>query len=651
MGFECRILISAEQFTMIRSNHSLDGSATDGSATDGDSRSVLNRSISPPTIGRGSTTAASNSRRPFGLLNWVDHDSDEEHATAPAPAPSPLSSSIRGGCDSRDSRGGRGSHGGGLSAAGGGLSAAAGGVRVPAPAPALSVDDLEDGSIMDECEGELIKKISLSLEEKNLKQFLNLVMTMNALFMQQNILTTAGFKDREIIRFFRMIIKIFSPNPPKRSKVPKKQRQVRLVQSESTSRLDILMKIWQHTGVQNFRCDAQKIIRGIFLATANPMLMGLIITAIQSVEEFADLRMKRTCLFLIALAAGISCDSPIVKEPQFLADFFDKVFEAIAEGMDERLFAFERATLLPPDDFPQAFANDAWRILTYVNFMFSKVPNSVPEPSRKPSPKKQPASAVSAVSAAPAADTNPFEKFDDEVLDDATIKTDARSAINAENLPEFMKHIFQCFFHALELAEKESADIVGLTTEHSLEFALLSLLHAPMQPIPAIAFTQFSSLLSMIEKVGAIKFAINHPKSADFLSRFACLVRLLRPEDQQAEAFIALCFTSDMKSFASRATNLTKVMTDLFSLFRKELLEDKRKVLDTEFNKLFPDVKLEAVRSTTKQRVKFPAASGGEAAEGETIVVKFVDIDAAEFREFQEWKRVQDAGKANKYSA
>jgi hypothetical protein len=46
--------------------------------------------------------------------------------------------------------------------------------------------------------------------------------------------------------------------------------------------------------------------------------------------------------------------------------------------------------------------------------------------------------------------------------------------------------------------------------------------------------------------------------------------------------------------------------------------------------------------------VKFPAASGGEAAEGETIVVKFVDIDAAEFREFQEWKRVQDAGKTNK---
>jgi hypothetical protein len=486
------------------------------------------------------------------------------------------------------------------------------------------------------------------LQDLRLGHFSNIVFCMNTLFLQQKVLTEAKFGEKEILRFFRLIIKVFSPEPPKRSTVPKKPNRPKQDQSGSTSRLEILMKIWRRTGIQNFVCDAKKIIRGIFLATANPMLVNLVITAIQSVESFADLGMKRMCLFLIALAAGISCDSPIVKEPQVLARFFDKVFDAISHGMDESKFAFDRATVLPPDDFRQDFADVAWCVLDYVNHMFAQVPNSVSaESSRKPAAKKQ--------QVASAANANPFDGFDTEVLDDVTIVSNACSTIDPDELPFFMQHIFHCFFHALALLETADADIMGLTTEHSFEFVLLSLLHAPMQPIPVIAFMQFGSLLSMIKTVGATKFSITHDKSADFLSKFACLVRLLRPEGDQAQKFLASCFTADMRAFASRASSISSVMTALYGLFRKELVEKKREVLDNQFNEVFPSVKLEEIKASTKERVKFPAEDGGEAAEDEPIAVTFRDCDLRDYQrfvrereQFEEWKRAKEAAKAAK---
>ncbi len=499
-------------------------------------------------------------------------------------------------------------------------------------------DELSDGDIVDNDlkEEDLMIEVFRNLERKHLSHFSDIIRCMNALFMQQTVLTESGFTEKDILRFFRLVIKVFSPEPPKRSsKVPRKPNRSKQDQSESTKRLQILMNIWKRTGIQNFRCDALKIIRGIFFATANPMLVNLIITAIHSVDSFADLRMKRMCLFLIALAAGISCDSPIVKEPQLLVDFFNNVFEAISQGMDESNFDFDRESVLPDEYFSQHFADDAWHVLDHVNTMFAKIPNSAPaESSRKPAAKKQ--------QAASAADERPFDGFDIQVLDDVTIMS-ACSIIDAQRLPFFMQHIFHCFYHTLKLLETPIEDIMGLTTKRSLEFVILSLLHASMQPIPAIAFTQFSSLLSMIEKVGATRFFIAHEKSADFSSRLGCLARLLRPEDDKADEFLKAHFAHDMNAFANRSTTLASVMMDLFCLFRRDLLDDKRRVLDAEFTKVFPDVKFEAVQPTPQKRekVRFQGAGGGAAAESETVVVSLHDINPDEFRQFQEWKRLQ----------
>jgi hypothetical protein len=487
------------------------------------------------------------------------------------------------------------------------------------------------------------------LHAKGLHHFAKLIFAMNALFMMQSLLEQAKFKSHEILRFFRLVIKIFSPNPPKRASagVPRKQK-VKKVPEGSTSRLEIMMKIWRRTGVRDFVCDAQKVIRGIFLSTANPMVASSIITAINAIEQFSDPMMKRMCLFLIALASGISCDSPVVKSPKLLAEFFDSVYESISEGMNEGLFKFDRDTVLPVKNFPKEFADDAWPILNYVNHMFAKIPNSPAEGGKQAAKKS--------------ADDNPFENFDADVVDDATISTNACSAINPEDLPVFMQHIFHCFYHALGLVEEDDGNIMGITTVCSLEFALLSLLHAPMQPIPAIAFTQLSSLLSMIFSVGATIFQINHPKSADFLSKLACLVRLLCPEGDQAEALLKTWFAENMRQFAS-GKNLSSVMHELYVLFREQLVDDKRRVLDEKFTNVFPDVKLsivpDAASKPTKsrgERVKFPAANGvGVAAANESILVQCPDVDHRQFQAFkrdqaafEQWQQEQATAKGKK---
>ena len=485
---------------------------------------------------------------------------------------------------------------------------------------------------------------------KGLASFAGLVFAMNALLMMRSMLEQAKFEVREILRFFRLVIKIFSPKPPKRASASVTRQQKpknSKVPEGSTSRFEIMMKIWRRTGVRDFVCDAQKVIRGIFLSTANPMVVSSIISAINAIDQFSDPNMKRMCLFLIALASGISCDSLVVKSPQLLANFFENVYDAISEGMREGPFNFDRDTVLPARNFPKEFANEAWRILNYINHMFANIPNSPAESSagkKAVSKKPQGAAEGGKQAAKKSADDNPFEGFDTDVVDDATISTNACSAINPEDLPVFMLHIFHCFYHAIGLVEEEIANIKGLTTDESLAFALLSLLHAAMQPIPAIAFTQFKALLSNIANVGVSKFQINHPKSADFLSKLACLVRLLLPEGEKAEEWLDTMFEEDMQTFAS-GKNLSSVMHELYSLFREQLLDDKRKVLDNTFTEVFPRVELsslpDAKPKTTKKReeVKFLAIGGGAAAENESIGVLCPDVD---HREFQEFKRHQE---------
>lgn len=627
MGFESRIFISAEQFTMSRSNHSLDGSAPGGGA-----HARLDGSLSPPTVGRRATTThglrkASTTRRRWSQSSDEDEDSvqithqssSQGHAAILLPnhefTPILMASKDDLSSEGDDENDSIGSHD-------------------------TSHDDDDIGRI-----------ITL-LHDKGFETFENLVFAMNALFMVRSVLEKANFESREILRFFRLIIKIFSPNPPKRasSDVPRKQK-VKKVPKGSTSRFEIMMKIWLRTGVRDFVCDAQKVIRGIFLSTANPMVASSIITAINAIDQFPDPPMKRMCLFLIALASGISCDSPVVRSPKLLADFFDSVYDAISEGMHEGLFKFVRDTVLPADNFPPEFADDAWRILNYVNHMFAKIPNLPAESSagkKAVSKKPQDAAEGGKQAAKKSADDNPFEGFDKDIVDDASISTNACSAINPEDLPVFMQHIFHCFYHALGLVEEENANIMGLTTGCSLEFAILSLLHAPMQPIPAIAFTQLSSLLSMISSVGATIFQINHPKSVDFLSKLACLVRLLRPEGDQAEALLKTWFAEDMQQFLS-GKNLSSVMHELYVLFREQLLDDKRRVLDDTFTTVFPNVKLSIVqnaaskppKSNEREKVKFASASGGgAAAANQSIMVQCADV---EYRQFQAFKRDQAA--------
>lgn len=642
MGFECRIFISAEQFAMQRSSTS-DGLGTSATAPVVPTAANLMRSQDSSAV---STTTrglrkASTTRRPWSqssdedeASNQITHQSSSQgHAAIPLLNPNPMASQDDLSSEGDDENDSIGSHD-------------------------TSHDDDDIGHVIN----------LLHDHAKGLASFANLIFTMNALFMMRSVLEQAKFEVREILRFFRLVIKIFSPKPPKRASagVPRKPKEKKVPEG-STSRFEIMMRIWRRTGVTDFVCDAQKVIRGIFLSTANPMVVSSIITAINAIEQFSDPMMKRMCLFLIALASGISCDSLVVKSPQLLADFFENVYDVISEGMHEGPFKFDRDTVLPADHFPQEFADEAWRILNYVDHMFAKIPNSPAESSagkKAVSKKPQGAAEGGKQAAKKSADDNPFkefEGFDADVVDDATISTNACSVIKPEDLPVFMQHIFHCFYHALGLVEEDEHNIMGLTTDDSLVFALLSLLHAPMQPIPAIAFTQFSSLLSMIASVGVSKFKINHSKSADFLSKLACLVRLLLPEGEKAEEWLKTLFEEDMRTFVS-GKNLSSVMHELYCLFREQLLADKRKVLDQTFTNVFPDVKLsivpDAASKPTKsrgERVKFSAMGGGAAAENESIVVQCRDVEHREFQEFkrdqadfQQWKQEKAASASAK---
>lgn len=498
----------------------------------------------------------------------------------------------------------------------------------------------------------LFNEILNLLPGKSLNDYAHILSCLNALFQLHPLLTTAGFDAKEILRFFRLVIKVFSPKPPKRSKVPRKRNPQKEVPKGSTSRLEIVMKILMKTGVRNFKFDTMKVIRGIFLATANPMLVALIVECIHAAEDFSDIAMKRMFLFLVALASGISCDSPVVKEPVLLSNFFTNVITIVTSGMAEGRTQFDREQVLPVEDFPKEFADAAMRVLTYVDNAFSKVPNEVaaePEPpSKKSSKKQQPAKGGASGGEAEA---NPFAEFDEQIVDSMTMTTVAGDAIDRENFSPFFAFLLDCFNHALDLVCKDDSDIMGLTSEHSLQFIIVSLTSAALKPSAAIAFNSFGALCSMIKKVEPTKFSISHSGSADFISKFACLVRLLLPafdehDCQEAEKFLMTCFSQDMRSFAS-GMSLPTVMQKLYGLFRHDLLKDKKKLLDATFTKVFPETKLPEAPKSAKAAVQMPkstrfmAMGGGPAAPNQQVVVNFVDLDENLFRAFQEWKRQQ----------
>jgi hypothetical protein len=621
MGFESRIFISAEQFAMNRSNSSAviqvsngeeDRASTtpslmksqDSSSGCGGDVQDLARSVSP-VKDRGAATVASNYRRPSGRRNWSDDN--DEHAPAPAPAHAPAH----------------------------------------APAEDEPFENLDDP---DEAKARLFTEILENLPGKSLNAYAHILSCLNSLLQLHPLLTKAGFDDREILRFFRLVIKVFSPNPPKRSKVPRKQKAPKKVPEGSTSRLEIMMKIFMKTGVRNFQFDAMKVIRGIVFSTVNPMLVALIVECIHAAEDFSNIAMKRMYLFLVALASGISCDSPVVKEPLLLSKFFTNVITAVISGMPECRIQFDREQVLPADNFSKEFADAAMRVLNYVDNVFSKVLNEVAAEadasSKKPSKKQQPAKGA-AIGDDPEA--NPFDGFDDEILDSMTMTTVAGDAIDREKLSPFFAFLLDCFNHALDLVCKDDSEIMGLTSEHSLRFVMLSLTSAALKPSAAIAFDRFGALCSMIKTVGPTKFSISHDGSADFISQYACMVRLWLPaidqdDRQAAEKFLLTCFSKDMRSFASRMS-LPSVMQKLYGLFRHNLLANKKKLLDATFTDVFPKTKLPESPEPAKAAVQLPkstrfmAVGGGAAADDEEVVVNLVDIGAAEFRAFQEWRR------------
>jgi hypothetical protein len=311
---------------------------------------------------------------------------------------------------------------------------------------------------------------------------------------------------------------------------------------------------------------------------------------------------------------------------------------------------------LPPADFPKKFADAAMQVLNYVDNGFSKVPNEVAveaDTSSKKSSKKQQSAKGGANGDDP--EENPFAGFDEEIVDSMTMTTVAGDSIDREQLSPFFAALLDCFNHALDLVCKDDSEIMGLTSDHSLPFVMLSLTSAALKPTAAIAFNSFGSLCGMIKNVGSTKFSISHDGSADFISQFACLVRLLLPaidqdDRQAAETFLLTCFSQDMHSFASKMT-LPTVMQKLYGLFRHDLLANKKKLLDATFTDLFPEITLPEAPEPAKaaaqppKSTRFMAMGGGAAADDQEVVVNFGDINADEFRAFQEWRRQQQQSK------
>jgi hypothetical protein len=504
---------------------------------------------------------------------------------------------------------------------------------MPSQAPA---GDLEDSSSVEM--DETFQEIMDMLETKGLGPYENILTTLHHMFQVRRLLENFGFDESEILRHFKLLIKVHSPDPPKRSRF-RKQKPKTDVPKGSTPRLQKLMRIWLRTGVKDFVFDPKKVVSGIFLATVNPMLVGLIVECIHQSESFSEIHKKRMYLFLVALAAGISCDSPVVRQPILLTAFFDNVIGLVSEGMQQGQCVFQREEVLPSHDFDDSFAVPAMQIFAYVWDQFNKVPDEV-FPAEAEASSKKPAKQAAAKGGVLDPEHNEFADFDDEVFDGITMTTVASvdREEHRKGLGPRLTHVCDCFHLALELI-CQNKEITGNTSYHSFQFSILSLTSAALKLTAATAFNVFGKLCSMISHVGVKKFNISHKKSDDFISQLSCLVRLLLPainqdDEQEAEIFLQCHLHSDENDTISfqHGASLSGLMKAVYGLFRHDLLDNKRVILDQQFRALFPGIELPVpvpvhadVDLHSSKAVRFATNHEG------TEVVQLADLTREEF--------------------
>jgi hypothetical protein len=500
----------------------------------------------------------------------------------------------------------------------------------PIQAPAV---DLEDSSSVEE--DQTFQQIMDELHRKGLAQYEDIFTVLHNMFQLLPLLKKCSFDEAELLKLFKLQIKVHSPEPPKRSRF-RKHRPKTVVPKGSTPRLQILMRIWLRTGVKDFVFDPKKVVSGIFLATINPMLVGLIVECIHQCESFSDIRKKRMYLFLVALAAGISCDSPVVRQPILLTAFFENVIDLVLEGMQQGQPVFQREEVLPSDEFDDSFAVPAMQILDYVWDQFNKVPDEVPPAEASTSSKKSAKQAAAAKGGVLDPEHNEFADFDSEVFDGITTTT--IGSVDREDqrkgLAPRLAHVCDCFHLALELICQDK-EIMGNTSDQSMPFVILSLISAALKPTAATAFNVFGKLFSMISHIGVKKFNISHTKAGDFLSQLSCLVRLLLPainqdDEQEAEIFLQRHLHSHDDGTISfqDGANLSGLMKAVYGLFRHDLLDNKRVILDQQFRALFPGIELPVhadVDLHSSKAVRFARNHEG------TEVVQLADLTREEF--------------------
>ena len=486
----------------------------------------------------------------------------------------------------------------------------------------MDADDLCPGDAADEDEAAAnnFQDVLGALEQHGLLAYRPIFILLNALFVLIPLLEKAGFNPTEIRRFYKLLVKAHAPKPPRdaAARCPRRTQSTfkgRIPQG-STSRLEIIMSILMRYGVQNFVFNAKALIKGIMPATGNPIVVNLVVSAIHEAENLSDLDTKRTLLFLLALASGVSVDSCMVKEPEHLADLFTLVIEHYETDASGKPI-FHREDVLPADKFPREFADDAWAFLFYVSDRFGKVPMTVES------------------SASTSASENPYQGYEDEIMDDESITSSASATVNRTSVPEgLMRHSFDCFVSAMFLLTQDKSRIMGLASQDSMEFLIRSLLTCGVRPKASVQFMQLGKLLSIIEKIGVKRYDFFHTRSGDFRSMFCALVRFTIPQfnldagQLAANIFLSECFAEDFRSM-KRGMNLQSCMVKLYGLFRQELHDDKRRCLDASFVKLFPQAKFQEIAAVPSPQTvvaaavhSSPAAAGG----GGNVVLSFADL-------------------------
>lgn len=485
----------------------------------------------------------------------------------------------------------------------------------------VDADDLCPGDAADEDEAAAnnFKEVLGALEQHGLLAYRPIFILLNALFVLIPLLEKAGFNPTEIRRFYKLLVKAHAPKPPRdaAARCPRRTQSTfkgRIPQG-STSRLEIIMSIMMRYGIRNFVFNAKALIKGIMLATGNPIVVNLVVNTIHGAENLSDLTLKRTLLFLLALASGVSVDSCMVKDPEHLADLFTHVIQNYKTDASGKP-VFRREDVLPANEFPKEFADDAWAFLHYVSDRFGKVPMTVEG------------------SASTSASENPYQGYGDEIMDDESITSSASEVVNRDSVPEgLMRHSFDCFVSAMFLLTQEKSSIMGLASQDSMEFLIRSLLTCGVRPKASVQFMQLGKLLSIIEKIGVKRYDFFHTRSGDFRSMFCALVRFTIPQfnldagQLTANIFLSECFAEDFRSM-KRGMNLQSCMVKLYRLFRQELHDDKRRCLDASFVNLFPQAKFPEIAAVPPPQVvaaavhSSPAAAGG----GGNVVLSFADL-------------------------